>query len=99
MLATGVNGNQTSQTFTVKYTDGTSTVFVQSLSDWHSPQNYPGETQAVPMAYRDLSNGTKDSRTFILYGYAFGLNSAKTVSSIVLPNDSNAPVLAITLIP
>ena len=35
LLATGVNGNQPSQTFTVNYTDGTSQTFTQSISDWH----------------------------------------------------------------
>ena len=41
--ATGVNGNQANQTFTVNYSDGTSTSFTQSLSDWFTPQNYAGE--------------------------------------------------------
>ncbi len=96
LLATGVNGNQTNQTFTVKYSDGTTATFTQSLSDWFSPQNYSGESKAVTMAYRDLSNGTKDNQTFFVYGYTFALNSAKTVSSLTLPNDANVEVLAAT---
>jgi hypothetical protein len=51
------------------------------------------------MAYRDASNGTKDNRTFNLYGYSFALNAAKTVSSITLPSKTNVAVFAITLIP
>jgi hypothetical protein len=51
------------------------------------------------MAYRDMANGTKDNRTFYLYGYSFGLNGAKTASSIALPNNANVVVLAITLTP
>ena len=74
-LALAVNGNQANQTFTVNYTDGTTQTFTQSLSDWFSPQNYPGESKAVTMAYRDLSNGTKDNRTFYVYGYSFSLDS------------------------
>ncbi len=35
MLATGVNGNQTNQTFVVTYTDGTTSTVTQSLSDWY----------------------------------------------------------------
>ena len=62
ILAAGVNGSQTGQTFTVKYTDGTTTQFTQSLSDWCNAQNYPGEAQAVPMNYRDNSTGTFDVR-------------------------------------
>ena len=99
MLATGVNGNQASQTFVVNYTDGTKSTFTQSLSDWFTPQNYSGESIVVSMAYRDKSNGTEDNRTFDLYGYSFALNSSKTVSSIVLPQDSNVVVLAMTLVP
>jgi hypothetical protein len=99
LLATGVNGNQTNQTFTVKYSDGTTATFTQSLSDWFTPQNYSGESKAVTMAYRDLSNGTKDNQTFFVYGYTFALNSAKTVSSITLPKDANVEVLAIDVSP
>jgi hypothetical protein len=99
LLATGYNGGKTSQVFTVKYTDGTSASFTQSLSDWHTPANYAGETNVVSMAYRDTASGTKDCRSFYLYGYSFALNKAKTVSSITLPNNSNVVVLAITLAP
>jgi hypothetical protein len=99
VLATGVNGLQPSQTLTVKYTDGTSTPFVQSFSDWFVSGGYPGETKAVTMAYRDVYNGTRDARTFLLYGYVFALNVAKTVKSITLPANSNVVVLAITAIP
>jgi hypothetical protein len=99
MLAAGVNGNQASQAFVVTFTDGTSTTFTQSVSDWFTPQNFSGESKAFTMSYRDRSNGTKDSRTFLLYGYSFALNSGKTVSSITLPGNRNVVVLAITLNP
>jgi hypothetical protein len=99
MLATGVNGNQASQTFTVTYTDGTTSTFTQSLSDWHTPENYAGESQAVTMAYRNTGAGGKDDRTFYLYEYSFALNATKTVSSITLPGNNNVVVLAMTLTP
>ena len=51
------------------------------------------------MAYRDLSGGTADNRTFHLYGYSLALNGAKTVSSITLPNNANVVVLAMTVTP
>src|SRR5580700_10796979 len=95
LLGTGVNGNQPNQTFTVKYSDGSSTNFTQSLSDWFTPQNYAGETKALQMAYRVQSNGSLDNRTFYLYGYSFALNSAKTVSSLTLPKTRNVIVLAV----
>jgi hypothetical protein len=99
MLATAVNGNQASQTFVVNYTDGTSSTFLQSLSDWYTPQSYPGESTALTMAYRDRNTGIMDDRTFYLYGYSFAINNAKTVSSIALPNNGDVAVLAITLLP
>jgi hypothetical protein len=99
LLATGVEGNQTSQTFTVTYTDGTSSTFVQSFSDWFTPQKFAGESEGVAMAYRNYENGTKDNRTFNLYAYSFPLHSTKVVQSISLPNDSHVLVLAATLLP
>jgi predicted dehydrogenase len=99
MLATAVDGSQTSETFTVEYTDGTTSVFTQSLSDWFSPTSYPGETKAVTMAYRDMSTGAKDNRTFYVYAYSFALNSSKTVSTVTLPGTANVLVLAMTLTP
>jgi hypothetical protein len=99
LLATGVRGNQPNQTFVVAYTDGTTTNFTQSLSDWHTPQNYPGESQALTMAYRLTSAGAIDNRTFYLYGYSFTINSVKTVQSITLPNDRDVVVLAVDVTP
>jgi hypothetical protein len=99
LFATAVGGNQASQTFTVTYTDGTSSKFVQSLSDWYTPQKYPHESEGVAMAYRDFDNGTKDQRTFNLYEYRFVLTKTKTVQSITLPNNAHVVVLAATLVP
>jgi hypothetical protein len=97
IFGTGVEGSQKSQTFTVHYTDGTSSQFVQSFSDWFTPQKFHSESEAVAMAYRNFDNGTKDKRTFNLYAYRFALNSTKTVQSVVLPNNPKVLVLAATL--
>jgi uncharacterized membrane protein len=97
LLAAGVNGNQVSQVFTVTYTDGSTESFTQSLSDWCTPQGYAGESNAILMAYRDNSNGTRDTRPMTLYGYTFNLSAAKTVRSIKLPNNRNVVVLAMDL--
>jgi hypothetical protein len=99
MLATGVNGNQPSQSFLVTYTDATTTSFVQSISDWFTPQNYFGEAKAVPMSHRNNSNGGTDGRTFYLYGYSFNVNTAKTIQSIRVPNNPNVVVTAISVVP
>jgi hypothetical protein len=99
MLATGVQGNQASQPFTVAYTDGTTAGYSQSLSDWFTPQNYVGEAKAFASGHRNSSNGSTDNRTFYLYGYSFSLNSSKIVQSLTLPNNANVVVLALGLIP
>jgi hypothetical protein len=99
LLGTAVNGNQSAQTFTVTYTDGSTSKFTQSLSDWFTPQKFPGELEAVAMAYRNFDNGTKDKRTFNLYSYRFALTSTKTVQSITLPSNPNVFVFSATLLP
>jgi hypothetical protein len=97
LLAVAVNGAQTSQVFVVNYTDGTTTRFTQSVSDWFVPSHFAGESIAKSMSYRDTSSGGRDNRTFDLYGYAFATNTAKTVKSITLPSDAQVKVLAIGL--
>jgi hypothetical protein len=99
MLAAGVNGSQTGQIFKVTYTDGTTSTYSQSFSDWFKPQSFPGETKAVTMAHRNNSHGAADNGPYYLYGYSFILNNAKTVSSIALPSNGNVKVFALTLAP
>jgi len=97
MLATGLQGNQMGKTVTVTYTDGTASEFTQNFSDWFTPQNFPGEVQAVVMAHRDIFDGSEDTRPFNLYGYTFHLKSGKTVQSLALPTDRDVCTLAVTL--
>jgi hypothetical protein len=99
MLATGVEGDQTSQSFLVTYSDSTTASFTQSFSDWFTPQSYAGESKAVTMSHRNNSDGSADNSTFYLYGYSFALNNAKIVQSIQVPNDANVVILAISLVP
>jgi hypothetical protein len=99
MLATAVDGNQASQTFTVTYSDNSTQTFTQSLSDWFRPQNYSGETIVSTMAYRIAPSGATSPGPCYLYGYTFALNSAKTIASITLPANSNVKVFAIDLVP
>ena len=94
LLAIATNGNQTNQTFTVNYTDGTTQTYTQSMSDWGSPQNYPGESQAVTMGYRNTPGGEEDDGLFAVYGYTITVNPSKTVESITLPDNGNIKVLS-----
>ena len=52
LLATGVEGGQESQVFTITYADGTSSSVTQSLSDWYESSGYQGESEAVDVPYR-----------------------------------------------
>jgi subtilase family serine protease len=97
ILATGVNGDQVNQAIIVNYSDGSSHQYVQSFSDWFTPQSYTGEKEAVAMPYRDIYNGTMDDSTFNLYSYTFQLDSSKTVESFTLPDNRDLCVLAVTL--
>jgi hypothetical protein len=101
LLAAAVNGPALGQALTVTYTDGSTSEFTQSFSDWCScrpnPGEQPGETLAVSTPYRDESSGTQDGNPFYLYGYVFALNRTKTVSTLTLPDNRNVVVLAATL--
>ena len=107
LMATGIDGPVLSQTFTVTYSDNTTSTFTQNFSDWCScsgstpgPGQQPGESYAVVMPYRDGANGAPDQRVFNLYAYTFVLNSGKTVKSLTLPaqpKNGAVVVLAATL--
>jgi hypothetical protein len=97
ILATAVKGNQANQTFTIRYTDGTSQTITKSISDWYTPQRYTGESIALTMPYRNTSAGLRDNRPFNLYSYSLPLNNAKTVRSITLPGNSNVEIAAMTV--
>ncbi|MCW3053240.1 MAG: hypothetical protein JWN14_2410 [Chthonomonadales bacterium] len=97
LLGSGVEGNQMAQPLTVTYTDGTTATFSQHFSDWFQPQGFPGESRAVKMAYRNMSNGAKDGRPFYVYSYGFALDHTKTVKSLSLPDNLYVKILAISL--
>lgn len=97
LLATAVNGRQAPQTFTVTYTDNSSRTFTQDLSDWCKPRNCPGESKALVMAHRTTGYGTNENLECCLYGYAFALDTNKTVQTLTLPTNSWVVLLAASL--
>jgi hypothetical protein len=99
MLASAEGGSQEALEFQVNYSDGTSGTFTQSVSDWNTPQNYPGETTALSMPYSNDMTGAKVTTTAYLYSYGFALDNCKTVASFVLPKNGNLDTLAFTLVP
>jgi serine/threonine protein kinase len=98
MLAMGVNGDQESQVFRMTYSDGTSTDFSQSLSDWYTPENFSGESDVFFTPYRLSDRGGRDDRTFHLYGYSFVLDGRKIVRSFTLPSNTGVVVFGLTLV-
>jgi hypothetical protein len=99
LLASAVGGSRANQSFVITYTDGTTSTFVQSLSDWGGYPGYPGESIASTMTYRVTPNGATQNGPWYVYGYSFTLNGNKTVKSITLPGTRSVVVLAIALIP
>ena len=98
LLATAVNGHQLDQPFAVTYTDGTTSSFAQSLSDWYVPQGFAGESQVSTMAYRVTASGRTDTGPYYLYGYSFALDGAKTTKSLALPHNRNVVVLSVDVV-
>jgi alpha-mannosidase len=99
ILASAVDGSQELQTFTVSYSDGTSSSFTQSLSDWSAPGGFAGESVAADMTYRLAGDGSQDSNTFYINAYSFALDGNKTVRSVSLPSNRNVVVFSMTLVP
>jgi Chitobiase/beta-hexosaminidase C-terminal domain len=97
LLGTGVDGAQLNQTLTVTYTDGTSSTFTQSFSDWGSAQNYAGETVITQASNRIGPFGFVYNFATNLYGYTFSLSAGKTVASVKLPSDRNVVILGVGL--
>ena len=98
LLATAVNGRQLDQPFVVTYTDGTTSSFTQSLSDWYAPQNFAGESQVSKMAYRVTAAGATETGPYYLYGYSFAIDGAKTTKSLTLPHNRNVVVLGVDVV-
>ena len=97
LLATGIEGNQSGQTITVTYTDGSTAKLTQGFSDWYVPSVNVNEGEAVAMPYRNTATGTPDNRQFNLYGYSLLLDSSKTVKSMSLPDNRDVIIFAATL--
>jgi hypothetical protein len=100
LLGSATNGKQAG-TLLVTYSDGSTTSFTQSFSDWDVPSppaTQAGESLARGMAYRDVGTTTNSysGQTVNVYGYGFPLNSAKTVASLTLPADTNIKSLAMS---
>ena len=97
MLGAMVNNIGATQTFTVTYTDGTTTVLTQNMSDWVYAAGWPGESVVNCNFDRNYSNGTTQADSVCVYGYQMALNPAKTVQSVTLPATRNIVMLSMDL--
>jgi len=98
MLATAVNAAQLGQVFTVNYTDGTSAIFTQNMSDWRAAGNYGGESIAFAMSWSDTNSGASNTNAPVnLYGYSFPLNDSRTIQSVTLPDNPDVVVLGLAV--
>jgi autotransporter-associated beta strand protein len=99
ILADHTNGNA-SDSVTVTYTDSSTQMFTQTYGDWVTGSGgISGQSIAVTMGYRDVSNGTENGQTTYVFGYNFALNTGKTIQSLTLPSDNKWDLLAIDLAP
>jgi len=82
---------------TLKYTDDSTTNYVQQFSNWLSPQNFSGESiiQMQPNWVNQLGN--VKSQTNYVYGYAFPIAEGKTLQSVELGGGGKYGILAISM--
>ena len=101
LLGSSVFGPQAG-TFVVTYTDGTTSRFTLTLSDWVDGftgrgTTAPGESIAATTPYTDDGGGTFAQPAYV-YGYSFPIAQGKTVRSITLPVNGKIKILAVDLI-
>lgn len=83
--------------FTVTYTDGSTTVLNQTLSDWVYAAGWPGESVVNCSEDRNFQDGTTQADSVCVYGYQIVLDPTKTVSTLQLPATRNIVMLAFDL--
>lgn len=99
LLATPTNNSGGTRTFSLNYSDGSSQPVNQNMSnDWCISQSVAGESVAVTPAYRNQFNGTMQYLSCSAYTYTLDVNTAKTLSSISLPNSYGLKIIAISFL-
>jgi hypothetical protein len=97
MLGAMVNNINANQTFIVTYTDNSTTVFNQNMSDWFNAAGWPGEAVVNCSEKRNFDDGSTQPDSVCVFGYDIPLNVNKTVKSITLPNTRNIVMLSMDL--
>jgi hypothetical protein len=97
MLGAMVNNIPPAETFTVTYTDGTTSVLNQNMSDWFNAAGWPGESVVNCSEKRNYQDGTQQPDSVCVYGYDIHLDDTKTVASVTLPNFRDIVMLSMDL--
>ncbi len=97
LLGAMVNNIGASQTFTVTYTDGTTTQVTQNMSDWVYAAGWPGESVVNCNYDRNFDDGSTQADSVCVYGYQIALDPTKTPQSVALPNTRNIVFLSMDL--
>jgi len=97
MLGTAVNGHH-SGTVTANYSDGSTTPFNQSFSDWCGFGGNQYESIAVGGINRINADGTLNGASCNLYAYTYPLDFTKTLTGITLTDgDGSGAMFALAL--
>ena len=95
-LGSATNQDKTG-TFRINYTDSTYTDVSVTEKDWCTSST-TGERIAQTMAHRHQTTADQMINTYV-FAYYLTPTAGKTVASLVLPNNADIHVLAITLVP
>lgn len=95
-LSSATLGDQTG-TFRINYTDGTYTDVGVTVKDWCTG-DITGQRVVQTMDHRHQGSADQTLNTYV-FAYYLTPTAGKTVSGLVIPNNGNIHVLAITLVP
>ena len=97
LIGAATTTGQTSQIFTLNFTDGTSGTGQLNMSSWTAPAGYSDETIVSTTAYRNTGSGGRTSGNTYLYGYIFPTDGTRVVKSLTLPNNRNIVIVGLSL--
>ena len=91
-------GKSPNEQITLTFTDGSTTTWIQSFSNWTSGVGTAGQTiiASQPNWVNDVGNVR--SQTNFVYGYAYQIPADKTLASITLPNNADVGILGMTML-
>jgi hypothetical protein len=111
MIGAAANGNQNNQPITLTFTDGSTTTWTQSFTDWangnSSKNNSPpsaatleatNEALVATTTWVNQVGNNQSGYNRFVYGYSFDIPAGKTLASITLPSNRNVGILGMALV-